>query len=194
MRKIKRLILLFFVLILSFNVYAPNLPDRVIEKQYWNYMRRQSRLRAEEQRARELKRYLDAIGDSESGNNPGAYNKYGYIGKYQFGSAARKYCGVPKTITFGKFIKNPSIWSEQQQDSAMIVLLSKNEEHLMDVIHRYNGKTVNGIVITRSGILAAAHLGGATGVRKYFAHNYNPRDAYGTSIEDYLIKFSGFNF
>jgi hypothetical protein len=42
---------------------------------------------------------------------------------------------------------------------------------------------VSGIVVTESGILAAAHLGGAGSVKRYFKNNGEYiKDAYGTSI------------
>ncbi|MHA1199677.1 MAG: peptidoglycan-binding protein LysM, partial [Candidatus Heimdallarchaeaceae archaeon] len=118
--------------------------------------------------------------------------RYGYVGKYQFGYAARKSCGYGE-IKFNDFIKNPTVWSEKDQEAAMITLMSKNESHLRDVIRRYNGKTIKGVTVTKSGILAAAHLAGAGGVKRYFHNGSNPRDAYGTGLEDYLFKFSGFN-
>jgi hypothetical protein len=44
---------------------------------------------------------------------------------------------------------------------------------------------VSGIVVTESGILAAAHLGGAGSVKRYFKNNGEKyiKDAYGTSME-----------
>ena len=52
------------------------------------------------------------------------------------------------------------------------------------------------MLVTKSGMLAAAHLAGAYGVKKYFASNgrFNPKDACGTSLEKYLLLFSGYNF
>jgi len=191
--KKRKVLLLVFVLLLFVKVYAPNLSNEVVEKQFWIHYRTLSKLRIEENNSKELSRFLDAIGHNESRNNPKAYNKYGYIGKYQFGYAARKSCGYSE-VKFGDFIKNPSIWSETDQDAAMIILLSKNELYLQDIIHKYNGKLIKGTIITKSGILAAAHLAGARGVQRYFINGSNPKDAYGTSLEDYLIKFSGFNF
>jgi hypothetical protein len=190
MRK-RNVFFLVFVLI-SVNVLAPNLSNRVVEEQFMSHMIAQSKLRVQEDRARELSRYLDAIGHSESGNNPKAYNRYGYVGKYQFGHAALKSCGYGE-VRFRDFIKNPTVWSEEDQEAAMITLLSKNELHLKDVIHKYNGKVIKGVTITKSGILAAAHLAGADNVKRYFRNGSNPRDAYGTGLEDYLFKFSGFN-
>ena len=62
-------------------------------------------------------------------------------------------------------------------------------------IQRSLGKSMNGIKITESGILAAAHLSGAGNVKKFLrsngAHNFS--DAYGSSIKSYLKKFSGYD-
>jgi hypothetical protein len=190
MRK-RNVFFLVFVL-MSVELLAPNLSDKVVEQYFMSHMIAQNKLRVQEQRAEELTRYLEAIGHSESRNNPKAYNRYGYVGKYQFGFAARKSCGYGE-VKFRDFINNPSVWSEEDQEAAMITLLSKNESHLQDVIHKYNGKIVKGVTVTKSGILAAAHLAGAGGVKRYFRNGSNPRDAYGTGLEDYLFKFSGFN-
>jgi hypothetical protein len=190
--KKRNVLLLVFVLLVSVKLFAPVISNSDEEKLLWNYQRTQSRVRVQKDNARELSRYLDAIGHSESRNNPKAYNRYGYVGKYQFGFAARKSCGYSE-IKFKDFINNPSVWSEEDQEAAMITLLSKNESHLKNVIHKYNGKVVKGVTITKSGILAAAHLAGAGGVKRYFRNGSNPRDAYGTGLEDYLFKFSGFN-
>lgn len=191
--KKRTVFLLVFVLLLSVKLYAPNLSDKVIEQYFYHHYRTLSMQRVQEHNDRELKRYLDLIGHNESGNNPKAWNRYGYIGKYQFGHAARESCGYGH-IEFKDFTNDPSIWSEKDQEAAMITLLSKNESYLSDIIHKYNGKVIKGTIITESGILAAAHLAGASGVKRYFHNGSNPKDAYGTSLEDYLIKFSGFNF
>jgi len=62
-------------------------------------------------------------------------------------------------------------------------------------IQRCVGKTINGITISTSGILAAAHLSGAGNVKKFLRSNgaLNFSDAYGSSIESYLKKFGGYD-
>ena len=153
-----------------------------------------------EERRQELKKFLDTLAYSESRSNPRAYNDYGYIGKYQFGYRTRKSCGYGY-IRYWNFVRNPSIWSEAQQDSAMITLLLKNQGHLDSIINIYDGYQVSvwgrpfsPVPVTKSGILAAAHIAGAGGVKAYFARGHNPKDAYGTSLEDYLFRYSGFKF
>ena len=57
------------------------------------------------------------------------------------------------------------------------------------------GKTINGIKITESGILAAAHLSGAGNVKKFLRSNGAQRfsDAYGATIQSYMKRFSGYD-
>tara|TARA_R110002049_G_scaffold45022_2_gene131589 strand:+ start:8828 stop:9028 length:201 start_codon:yes stop_codon:yes gene_type:complete len=54
---------------------------------------------------------------------------------------------------------------------------------------------MNGIKITESGILAAAHLSGAGNVKKFLRSGGSERfsDAYGASIQSYLRKFANYN-
>jgi len=57
---------------------------------------------------------------------------------------------------------------------------------------KYLGKTVNGIEITISGLVAGAHLKGLGGVRKFLKGKDNA-DAYGTKISEYIEKFGGYD-
>ena len=62
-------------------------------------------------------------------------------------------------------------------------------------IKRSVGKTINGVLVTESGILAAAHLSGAGNVKKYLRSNgnFNLSDAYGATIQLYMKKFAGYD-
>jgi hypothetical protein len=61
-------------------------------------------------------------------------------------------------------------------------------------INKFNGKKINGILITESGILAATHLVGPKAVKQYLNSNGKDikKDALGTSIEDYLEMFKNY--
>ena len=104
-------------------------------------------------------KFLDDIGFRESSNNYKAVNQSGYLGKYQFGRKTLNAIGFEDVSNY-EFLSNPEI-----QEEAMLVLLQKNKHTLRREIKKYVGETVNGIYITESGILAAAHLGGAGNVR-----------------------------
>lgn len=142
-----------------------------------------------------IDRFLYAMGERESGNNPYAINQYGYRGKYQFGSAALKDVGYGD-ITLDKFRNNPDIFPEAEQDKAMIKYMKLNQKILEKYIKIYVGKKINGIEITESGIYAAAHLVGARAVMNYLSSwgKSVTEDAYGTSVENYMKDFSHYDF
>jgi hypothetical protein len=51
--------------------------------------------------------FLDAIGHRESGNRYNIVNKYGYMGKYQFGKATLKGLGIK--VSNEEFINSPEL-------------------------------------------------------------------------------------
>lgn len=114
-------------------------------------------------------------------------NTYGYMGKYQFGKSTLQTVGINNT---SEFLKNPVM-----QEKAFKALLARNKWELKKEISRFDGKVINGIKITESGILAAAHLGGAGSVKKFLHSNGKNAftDAYGTSVKTYIIKFAGYD-
>ena len=134
----------------------------------------------------ELNNFLTDIGFRESGNRYDIINKWGYMGKYQFGKSTLK--GLGFKVTKNEFLSNP-----QLQEEAMIALLLHNKEKLQKYIDVFDGQTINGMLITESGILAAAHLGGQGSVKRYFKHGKVFRDGYGTKITSYMDKFSGYD-
>jgi hypothetical protein len=134
----------------------------------------------------ELDNFLSAIGFRESGNRYDITNTFGYMGKYQFGKSTLK--GLGYKVSRKEFLSNPDL-----QEEAMLSLLNHNKEKLQKYIDVYDGKTVNGIYITESGILAAAHLGGQGSVRRYFKNGKVFKDGYGTKITSYMSEFSGYD-
>ena len=109
----------------------------------------------------ELNRFLNDIGFRESGNRYDITNKWGYMGKYQFGKSTLK--GLGFKVSKNEFLNNPKL-----QEEAMMALLLHNKEKLQKYIDVFDGQTVNGMYISESGILAAAHLGGQGSVKRYF--------------------------
>jgi hypothetical protein len=131
--------------------------------------------------------FKEAVAFKESQGKYRLVNSLGYMGKYQFGSKALRAIGVEDDKAF---LKNPAL-----QEKAFIALLSKNKWILRYEIQKYEGKVIDGIEITESGILAAAHLGGAGSVKNFFKNKGNRhfRDAYGTSLKSYLKAFGGYD-
>lgn len=130
--------------------------------------------------------FLDALGHRESGNRYSIVNTFGYMGKYQFGRKTLNGLGY-KHISNKEFLNNPQI-----QEEAMNALLKHNRKKLRRQIEKYCGKTINGVYITESGILAAAHLAGQGNVKKFFRNGYEFKDGYGTKMTSYMSQFSNY--
>ncbi len=130
--------------------------------------------------------YKEAIALKESQGKYKKVNSLGYMGKYQFGEETLKTIGIHNS---NQFLNNPKM-----QEKAFVALLAKNKSLLKDVIDKYEGQVIAGILVTESGILAAAHLGGAGSVKKFFKHSGRRyfKDAYGTSIRTYMRDFGGY--
>lgn len=131
--------------------------------------------------------YKEAIAFKESQGKYHLVNTLGYMGKYQFGVNTLRAIGIYDTA---RFMNSPSL-----QEKAFVALLSKNKWELRKEIAKYDGKTVGGILITESGILAAAHLGGAGSVKKFFRSNGTRylRDDFGTSLRSFMKNFGGYD-
>jgi len=131
--------------------------------------------------------FKQALAFKESQGKYHKVNSLGYMGKYQFGISTLATVGVYDSLSF---INNPKL-----QERAFRALLSQNKWELRYIIKKYEGKEINGVLITESGILAAAHLGGVGSVKKFFKSRglRDKKDAYGTSILNYIKKFSGYD-
>tara|TARA_B100000780_G_C21110205_1_gene448581 strand:- start:1565 stop:2143 length:579 start_codon:yes stop_codon:yes gene_type:complete len=129
--------------------------------------------------------FLKDIGFKESGNRYEVVNQYGYMGKYQFGKSTLRTLKIK--VTKYSFLNNPDL-----QESAMKKNLQYNKKRLKKYIDKYEGKIIYGILITESGVLAAAHLGGSGNVRKFFRKGKVFEDGNGTKITHYMKLFSGY--
>ena len=130
--------------------------------------------------------FLDAIGFKESGNRYDIVNRFGYMGKYQFGKRTLR--GLGFKVTKEEFLTSPVI-----QEKAMTALLKQNKRSLRKYIRKYNNQIVHGVLVTESGLLAAAHLGGAGSVKKWFRTGKVRTDGNGVAITTYMTKFQGYN-
>ena len=131
--------------------------------------------------------FKEAIGFKESRGDYAIVNIYGYLGKYQFGKNTLKLIGINDS---DEFLNNSYL-----QEQAFTANTARNKWILRKDIKKFQGLHVGGVKITESGILAAAHLAGAGNVKKYLRSggSLNFSDAFGTSIEYYLKKFSGYD-
>lgn len=131
--------------------------------------------------------FKEALGFKESGGNYTIINEFGYMGKYQFGRGTLKLVGIKDT---NLFLNSPDL-----QEAAFYANASRNKWILRKDIERFQNKVVNGIPITESGILAAAHLAGPGNVKKFLRSNGTNsfNDGFGTSIKHYFKKFAGYD-
>lgn len=131
--------------------------------------------------------WKEALAFKESKGKYGIVNRLGYMGKYQFGRATLRGLGVNDSLSF--------LEDELLQERTFIKYVKYNHKQLEPYIKKYSGKTIGGVRVTESGILAAAHLSGAGGVKKFLSTNGNQgkKDAFGTTIRSYMTKFAGYD-
>ena len=130
--------------------------------------------------------FLHDLGHRESGNRYHVVNKFGYMGKYQFGKSTLRTLKIK--VTKEAFLNSPDL-----QEYAMLQNLIYNKKKLQKYIDKYEGQIINEIYITESGILAAAHLGGPGSVRKFFRSGKIMEDGNGVKITSYLKQFGGYD-
>lgn len=135
--------------------------------------------------------FKEALGMSESGGNYGTVNSLGYSGKYQWGQGRLDDFNnaMGTNYSMDEFLSDPNL-QERAQDW--------HETDIMDYVFekgldKYLGKNVAGVEMTPEAMKAMAHLGGKAGMRRFIESGgeYDPEDAYGTSLRDYAAKFSG---
>ncbi|NEO62134.1 MAG: hypothetical protein F6J98_17505 [Moorea sp. SIO4G2] len=168
----------------------------------------------------DFSQFLLKLGQRETGQANPPYNienRLGFIGKYQFGEAllidlkyyqAQRYYnggsnGVDKNYWRGSwtgknginskadFLRNKNQVQERAIREAFKSKWSTITQQLS--IKNYLGRSVGGVPITCSGILAAAHLRGEYGVINLLGSGTVSRDEFGTSILQYLKEFQGYD-
>ena len=133
--------------------------------------------------------FKNFLGFFESGSNYKKVNRFGYLGKYQFGKGTLKMYGIRD---LSKYRVNPEL-----QEKVFLMNVMRNKWILRREISWYSNRYLNGTYISESGIIAAAHLSGPGNVKKFLRSHCNPvldkRDANGTSISDYLNIFKDYD-
>ena len=133
--------------------------------------------------------FKEFLGFYESGSDYKKINSLGYLGKYQFGRSTLKVLRIKK---IDNFINIPEL-----QEKAFLMNVMRNKWILRREIERFSGKKINNILITESGIIAAAHLSGPGNVKKFLRNNCNNnldfKDINGTKISDYIKIFRNYD-
>ena len=153
------------------------------------------------------KAFMDALGHRESSDDYQKVSKFGYLGRYQFGESAleelgyfkktKRYWG-PKNHWVGEWTGKHNIYSRDDflrnhkiQDIAAKELFLINWRYIKHKgLHDFVGKEVQGIKITKSGLIAGVHLLGVGGLYDFLVHNKKVRDGLGTEIKEYLELFN----
>ena len=154
--------------------------------------------------------FYNDLGARESSGNYEVINPWGFVGKYQMGEAAmidagyyKKSSGNYNNDWSGEFTGKDGVYSlqdflrnKQAQENAQKAFKQAQWRQLKAIgADKYVGKEINGVKITQSGLLAAAHLKGPGSVIQYLASNGKdiPKDKLGTSVENYMKKFAGYD-
>ena len=147
----------------------------------------------DEEILREL--FKDKLRDSESSGRYDVVNKKGYMGAYQFGNPRLT---DYKNANKKEFTNEEFLADKKLQDEVF-------DWHVSDIrkgikrnkLGQYIGQKINGIPITEPGMVAAAHLGGFTGMKNFITNlgeNNTDKDDGVTYLSDYLDKFKNTRF
>ena len=135
--------------------------------------------------------FATSLKQSESSENYMVVNKEGYMGAYQFGDARLE---DYKVANNEEFSNEQFLNSRELQDKVFNWHTSDIVKYIQDNgLDKVIGTKVNGVTITLNGLVAAAHLGGKFGMRRYvqsgFDKKFNKEDSNGTSLFDYIKRF-----
>jgi len=181
----KRVVILFLLIFIPQICGAPNIDFRIAMLRFKSLTEVIDRKFHES----EYNRFIEDLGYRESANNWQSINLIGCFGEWQFEESTLQFLGY-KTITLKRFKANPDIFPRELQLKALKTLIRVNLTLLQDYVH-FIGDSINGVVISKSGMIAASHLGGAGSLQKFLdsGGRINRQDVLGTSISDYLKKF-----
>ena len=132
--------------------------------------------------------FRERLGQSESGGNYGARNSEGLSGKYQFGPDRLSdfMSSTGKKFSMSQFQTNPALQEEVQAWHEDDILTFVADQGL----DKFIGQQVGGVVLSPESMLAMAHLGGKSGMKKFIETDgeYNPSDSNGTRLSDYATR------
>ena len=148
--------------------------------------------------------FINALGFRESTNNYQSVNPSGFMGRYQFGTDALVDIGfMDRRGNWTSMANELGIYSNQDflhnpmvQDKAMNLYLNKNWVYITNLgLLKHLDTTMNGVIITKSGLVAAAHLVGIGGLQKALNRGdlASEADNNGTTALMYMTSFGGYN-
>lgn len=136
--------------------------------------------------------FKNDLGQRESSNNYAAKNKWGFLGRWQFGK--------PRLCDLGLLAKTRQrgfMWIHGLTEEAFL-----GNRHLQDAVFDAHVARLRGVALayfkphlerlTMSGAIAVMHIQGPGGLRALLAGE-DRADALGTPASEYLGLFSGYN-
>ena len=184
-----KIVLIYFLAV--FFLSSPDLPTSNFNTEYSVELRGNSNLNylPIPYTVKDFVGFKNFLGFFESGSDYNKINRFGYVGKYQFGKGTLKIYGVTNLVNYKN---NPEL-----QEKIFLMNVMRNKWILRREISWYSDRYLGGEYISESGIIAAAHLSGPGNVKKYLrSHcnsNLNKKDANGTSISDYMKIFKDYD-
>lgn len=145
--------------------------------------------------------YTDTLGQRESGNDYKKVNTIGFCGRWQFGGPALADFGYVRPGTSTRSLRNNSVWTGKNGINSRDDFLAntgKVQDKLIVDYTRRNYKSLRRMSVLKgtdepphaAGMMAAAHLKGPGGARK-FANGKDNSDAYGTKASEYYSLLKG---
>src|SRR5690606_13469993 len=108
----------------------------------------------------------------------------GSLGKYAIGDLILRDLGFKPTAKF----KREFLQDTLLQEECFKVICMINKYRMRNYIDKYSGSVYNDVLITESGVLAGAHLIGATTLKGWFSNDYNNDE-----VTEVVEKMQGFD-
>lgn len=146
--------------------------------------------------------FLEWLAQRESSGIYGAVSSSGsYLGRYQMGAGALTDAGFKENGSWTTLAKKYGITdnasflsSPQGQEVAIRLFHAKLWKQLVHYgAESVIGDSYIGVTITKSGLLAAAHLVGALGIMTAIRNNTTIADANGTTAKRYMSELMGYD-
>ena len=152
--------------------------------------------------ADEYEAFLNKLGYYESRNKYNVMNSFGYMGRWQMGMESLKDIGFVDSEgnwtalanSMGVYSTDDFLNTPAAQDYAIRLYDKKLWSYIKYFgDDKYIGTTFDGIEVTLSGLVAAAHLVGAGGVHEMFMTGRVKTDALGNKATFYLKNLAGYD-
>ena len=146
--------------------------------------------------------FLNKLGYIESRNDYTVVNEYGYMGRWQLGMESLEDIGFVDSAgnwtelanSFGVYSKQDFLNTPAAQDYAIRLYDKKVWAYIQYLgDDKYIGTQFQGITVTLSGLIAAAHLVGVYGVHEMFMTGEVTTDVLGNKCTYYLENLAGYD-